>query len=95
MWRQVKYTHEDGRNVFPQGKLFVIFLLEGALERKILENKVQSCLNKVHNSESDIDALCVGPCFATLEDFFVVLHNMLTSRSEVFEVHCVKDAKFL
>ncbi|CAL5412995.1 unnamed protein product [Camellia sinensis] len=48
----------------------------------------------VHNSESDIDALCVGPCFATLaEDFFVVLHSMLTSRPEVSEVHCVKDAK--
>lgn len=27
------------------------------------------------------------------EDFFVVLHNMLTSRPEVSEVHCVKDAK--
>ncbi|KAF5933280.1 hypothetical protein HYC85_029451 [Camellia sinensis] len=27
------------------------------------------------------------------EDFFVVLHNMLTSRSKVSEVHCVKDAK--
>ncbi|CAL5344353.1 unnamed protein product [Camellia sinensis] len=25
--------------------------------------------------------------------FFVVLHNMLTSKSEVSEVHCVKDAK--
>ncbi|KAI8561881.1 hypothetical protein RHMOL_Rhmol04G0376300 [Rhododendron molle] len=48
----------------------------------------------VHNSESDIDALCVGPRFATMgEDFFVVLHNMLTSRPEVSEVHCVKDAK--
>ncbi|KAA8527345.1 hypothetical protein F0562_034940 [Nyssa sinensis] len=48
----------------------------------------------VHNSESDIDALCVGPCFATMaDDFFIVLHNMLTSRPEVSEVHCVKDAK--
>ncbi|KAL7188856.1 hypothetical protein ACSBR1_038668 [Camellia fascicularis] len=27
------------------------------------------------------------------EDFFVVLHNMLTSISKVSEVHCVKDAK--
>ncbi|CAL5408165.1 unnamed protein product [Camellia sinensis] len=25
--------------------------------------------------------------------FYVVLHNMLTSKSEVSEVHCVKDAK--
>ncbi|KAF5943466.1 hypothetical protein HYC85_017543 [Camellia sinensis] len=64
----------------------------------------------VHNLDSDIDALCVGPCFATLavslfiflfayiiydivRIFFVVLHNMLTSKSEVSEVHCVKDAK--
>ncbi|XP_052188506.1 nuclear poly(A) polymerase 3 [Diospyros lotus] len=48
----------------------------------------------VHNSESDIDAVCVGPCFATMaEDFFIVLHNMLTNRPEVSDVHCVKDAK--
>uniref|UniRef100_A0A3Q7JEJ9 Poly(A) polymerase nucleotidyltransferase domain-containing protein n=1 Tax=Solanum lycopersicum TaxID=4081 RepID=A0A3Q7JEJ9_SOLLC len=48
----------------------------------------------VYNSESDIDALCVGPYFATIaEDFFIVLHNMLASRPEVSEIHCVKDAK--
>ncbi|KAJ0034425.1 hypothetical protein Pint_24301 [Pistacia integerrima] len=48
----------------------------------------------VHGSESDIDALCVGPHFATMaEDFFIVLRNMLKSRSEVTEIHCVKDAK--
>lgn len=48
----------------------------------------------VHGSESDIDALCLGPEFATMaEDFFVVLHNMLKSRPEVSEIHCVKDAK--
>ncbi|KAG6731546.1 hypothetical protein I3842_01G133700 [Carya illinoinensis] len=48
----------------------------------------------VHGSESDIDALCVGPLFATMaEDFFIVLHNMLKSRPEVSEIHCVKDAK--
>ena len=27
------------------------------------------------------------------EDFFVVLCNMLKSRPEVSEIHCVKDAK--
>ncbi|GFZ11458.1 poly(A) polymerase 3 [Actinidia rufa] len=32
----------------------------------------------VHNSELDIDAICIGPCFATLADFFI---------------HCIKDAK--
>ncbi|KAL9410128.1 hypothetical protein AB3S75_043977 [Citrus x aurantiifolia] len=48
----------------------------------------------VHGSDSDIDALCLGPEFATMaEDFFVVLHNMLKSRPEVSEIHCVKDAK--
>ncbi|XP_010546962.1 PREDICTED: nuclear poly(A) polymerase 3 [Tarenaya hassleriana] len=48
----------------------------------------------VHGSESDLDALCVGPFFATIaEDFFVVLRNMLKSRPEVSEIHCVKDAK--
>ncbi|XP_072961679.1 nuclear poly(A) polymerase 3 isoform X2 [Typha angustifolia] len=48
----------------------------------------------VHGPESDIDALCVGPYFASLEeDFFVVLRNMLHSRPEVSEIHCVKSAK--
>lgn len=48
----------------------------------------------VHGSESDIDALCVAPCFATIaEDFFIVLRNMLASMPEVSEIHCVKDAK--
>ncbi|KAK4725799.1 hypothetical protein R3W88_030716 [Solanum pinnatisectum] len=48
----------------------------------------------VYNSESDIDALCVGPYFATIaEDFFIVLHSMLASRPQVSEIHCVKDAK--
>lgn len=27
------------------------------------------------------------------EDFFIVLYNMLKSRPEVSEIHCVKDAK--
>ncbi|XP_023738898.1 nuclear poly(A) polymerase 3 [Lactuca sativa] len=48
----------------------------------------------VHNAESDIDALCVGPWFASLtEDFFIVLHNMLAKRVEVSDIQCVKDAK--
>nr|DAD38327.1 TPA_asm: hypothetical protein HUJ06_008968 [Nelumbo nucifera] len=48
----------------------------------------------VHGPESDIDALCVGPSFATMtEDFFIVLRNMLQNRHEVSEIHCVKDAK--
>ncbi|XP_010938209.1 nuclear poly(A) polymerase 3 isoform X1 [Elaeis guineensis] len=48
----------------------------------------------VHGSESDIDVLCVGPYFATMEeDFFIVLLNMLQSRPEVSEIHCVKSAK--
>ncbi|KAK7412865.1 hypothetical protein VNO78_04568 [Psophocarpus tetragonolobus] len=48
----------------------------------------------VHNSESDIDALCVAPFFASIaEDFFVVLHDMLKKRPEVSYIHCVKSAK--
>ncbi|KAL6548185.1 hypothetical protein OROGR_008606 [Orobanche gracilis] len=48
----------------------------------------------VHNHESDVDALCVGPCFATMEeDFFIVLKNMLASVPEVSEVLCLKDAR--
>ncbi|MQL92852.1 hypothetical protein Taro_025478, partial [Colocasia esculenta] len=48
----------------------------------------------VHGSESDIDILCVGPYYATLEeDFFVILHDLLQNRPEVCEVQCVKSAK--
>ncbi|KAL3626622.1 hypothetical protein CASFOL_030171 [Castilleja foliolosa] len=48
----------------------------------------------VHDHESGIDALCVGPSFATMaEDFFIVLKNMLMSRPEVSEVLCFKDAE--
>ncbi|KAL6522911.1 hypothetical protein OROHE_016758 [Orobanche hederae] len=48
----------------------------------------------VHNHESDVDALCVGPCFATMEeDFFIVLKNMLSSVPEVSEVLRLKDAR--
>ncbi|KAK8308654.1 hypothetical protein V6Z12_D02G074200, partial [Gossypium hirsutum] len=51
-------------------------------------------LKQVHGSESDIDALCVGPYFATMvDDFFIVLYNMLKSRPEVSEIYCVKDVK--
>lgn len=47
----------------------------------------------VHGPEADIDALCVGPCYATLEDdFFIVLYNMLKNTKEVSEVQCVKSA---
>ncbi|OIW13755.1 hypothetical protein TanjilG_17934 [Lupinus angustifolius] len=48
----------------------------------------------VHSPESDIDALCVAPFFATIaEDFFVVLYNMLKRRPEVSDIQCVKGAK--
>ncbi|XP_065863857.1 nuclear poly(A) polymerase 3 [Euphorbia lathyris] len=48
----------------------------------------------VYGPESDIDALCVGPFFATMaDDFFIVLRNMFKSRPEVSDIHCVKDAK--
>ncbi|MBA0845500.1 hypothetical protein Goarm_022672, partial [Gossypium armourianum] len=50
----------------------------------------------VHGSELDIDAFCVSPYFATMvDDFFIVLYNMLKSRPEVSEIHYVKDAKVL
>ncbi|RAL47436.1 hypothetical protein DM860_013401 [Cuscuta australis] len=48
----------------------------------------------VHNAASDIDALCVVPCFANMrEDFFVLLYNILASRPEISDIYCVKDAK--
>ncbi|KAI7751362.1 hypothetical protein M8C21_023250, partial [Ambrosia artemisiifolia] len=48
----------------------------------------------VYTADSNIDAVCVGPCFASLaEDFFIVLYNMLAGRPEVSGIHCVKEAK--
>ncbi|RZC56081.1 hypothetical protein C5167_014947 [Papaver somniferum] len=48
----------------------------------------------VHGSDSDIDALCIGPCFASMdEDFFIVLRQMLETRPEVSDLLCVKDSK--
>ncbi|KAJ6847228.1 nuclear poly(A) polymerase 3 isoform X1 [Iris pallida] len=48
----------------------------------------------VYGSDSDIDALCVGPYFATMEeDFFIVLRNMLQSRPEISDIQCVNSAK--
>ncbi|PHT53247.1 hypothetical protein CQW23_07709 [Capsicum baccatum] len=48
----------------------------------------------VHNSELDIDALCVVPCFATLEeDFFIVLHSIFARRPVISDIHYVKGAK--
>ncbi|RYR69413.1 hypothetical protein Ahy_A03g015960 [Arachis hypogaea] len=55
---------------------------------------LQLHLPQVYNAESNIDALCVAPYFATLlRNFFVVLHDMLKSRSKVSEFYCVKSAK--
>ncbi|XP_071696020.1 nuclear poly(A) polymerase 3 [Rutidosis leptorrhynchoides] len=48
----------------------------------------------VYNADSNIDIICVGPCFASIaEDFFIVLYNMLAGRPEVSGMNCVKDAK--
>eukprot|EP00252_Welwitschia_mirabilis_P002922 TRINITY_DN12927_c0_g1_i2.p1 TRINITY_DN12927_c0_g1~~TRINITY_DN12927_c0_g1_i2.p1 ORF type:complete len:633 (-),score=105.49 TRINITY_DN12927_c0_g1_i2:530-2428(-) len=47
----------------------------------------------VHGPEADIDALCVGPSYATLEDdFFHVLFDMLKNTPDVSAVQCVKNA---
>ncbi|XP_058732461.1 nuclear poly(A) polymerase 1-like isoform X1 [Vicia villosa] len=47
----------------------------------------------VHGSGADIDVLCVGPRYATRnEDFFGVLHKMLSKMPEVTELHPVPDA---
>ncbi|XP_073127629.1 nuclear poly(A) polymerase 3 isoform X2 [Henckelia pumila] len=48
----------------------------------------------VHYHESDVDALFVGPGFATMaEDFFIILRDMLESEPEVSGIYCIKDAK--
>ncbi|KAI5009144.1 hypothetical protein ZWY2020_010192 [Hordeum vulgare] len=47
-----------------------------------------------HGPESDIDALCVGPCIANLpHHFFVVLRQILNCRPEVSGLQTVENAK--
>uniref|UniRef100_A0A0C9QNB7 Poly(A) polymerase n=1 Tax=Wollemia nobilis TaxID=56998 RepID=A0A0C9QNB7_9CONI len=47
----------------------------------------------VHGPEADIDALCVGPSYLTLEDdFFIILYNMLKNTPGVSELQSVKSA---
>ncbi|EMS51794.1 Poly(A) polymerase [Triticum urartu] len=47
-----------------------------------------------HGPESDIDALCVGPCIANLpHHFFAVLRQILKCRPEVSGLQTVENAK--
>nr|XP_010921414.2 nuclear poly(A) polymerase 3 isoform X2 [Elaeis guineensis] len=93
------------RDVIDQLKQIVLTWTKKVAWQRRLHKDVVACTSAtvltygsyglgVHGSESDIDALCVGPYFATMEeDFFIVLRNMLQSRPEVSEIHCVKSAK--
>ncbi|CAM0872925.1 unnamed protein product [Alopecurus aequalis] len=48
----------------------------------------------VYGPESDIDAVCVGPCIASLQHhFFVVLRQMLEARPEVSDLHSIESAR--
>ncbi|KAI3776389.1 hypothetical protein L1987_46169 [Smallanthus sonchifolius] len=47
--------------------------------------------SEVHNAESDIDALCVGPWFASLTASHLAVSSF--NLVEVSDIHCVKDAK--
>ncbi|KAL3628238.1 hypothetical protein CASFOL_027284 [Castilleja foliolosa] len=47
----------------------------------------------VHGPGADIDTLCIGPSYISREeDFFYVLHNMLTEMEDVSELQPVPDA---
>ncbi|KAG9154590.1 hypothetical protein Leryth_017346 [Lithospermum erythrorhizon] len=93
------------RNVIDKLKQIVTkWIKRVAYQRQLPKNHIRSASATiltygsyglgVHNSESDIDALCIGPSFATLsEDFFIALHDILVSRPEVSDMHCIKDAK--
>ncbi|XP_021746165.1 nuclear poly(A) polymerase 3-like [Chenopodium quinoa] len=85
-------------------KIVQHWITKVAWQRKLPENLIRDASATiltygsfglgVHNSESDIDVLCVGPGFATMEeDFCIVLYNILKGKPEVSEINCVKDAK--
>ncbi|XP_039051099.1 nuclear poly(A) polymerase 4-like isoform X2 [Hibiscus syriacus] len=47
----------------------------------------------VHGPGADLDTLCVGPSFVNREeDFFIILHDILTEMDEVTELQPVPDA---
>ncbi|CAI9281111.1 unnamed protein product [Lactuca saligna] len=46
----------------------------------------------VHGPGADIDTLCVGPSYVNRDDFFFVLHDMLSGMEEVTELQPVPDA---
>ncbi|KAL0920995.1 hypothetical protein M5K25_008018 [Dendrobium thyrsiflorum] len=47
----------------------------------------------VHGPGADIDTLCVGPSYVNREeDFFIILHDILTEREEVSELQPIPNA---
>ncbi|RAL41559.1 hypothetical protein DM860_018091 [Cuscuta australis] len=46
----------------------------------------------VHGPGADIDTLCVGPWYATRQEFFGELHNMLLGMEDIQELHPIPDA---
>ncbi|XP_026447601.1 nuclear poly(A) polymerase 4-like isoform X1 [Papaver somniferum] len=46
----------------------------------------------VHGPGADIDTLCVGPSYVNREDFFIILHDILSHMEEVTELQPVPDA---
>ncbi|KAI3766549.1 hypothetical protein L2E82_16613 [Cichorium intybus] len=46
----------------------------------------------VHGPGADIDTLCVGPSYVNRDDFFFVLHEILSGIEEVTELQPVPDA---
>lgn len=81
-----------------------LWIQEVARQRDLPENVVEAASATiltfgsyglgVHGSESDIDALCIGPWFASIEDdFFIHLYDFLKNTPEVSDIYCIKGAK--
>lgn len=93
------------RNVIDKlREILMTWIKRVAYQRRLPQNQIKAASATllpyglygfgVYNVESDIDVLCVAPCFASMtEDFFIVLYNMLAGRPEVSGIHCVKDVK--
>ncbi|PVU85428.1 hypothetical protein BB559_003529 [Furculomyces boomerangus] len=83
-------------------KLTQEFVYRASIKHGLSESTAKDCRGKiytfgsyrlgVHGAGADIDTLCVVPAHVTREDFFEIMHRLLSQRSDVKELSAVPDA---